>query len=287
MLLAWLALHWSILPHIDRWRPLVEARTSQALGVPVRIGSISAQSSGWGSTLELRDVKLLDAQLRPALELPRVVASLSLRSLVGSLASMELHLAQLLIDGAQVEARRDTAGRLFIAGIDFSAGSGEGGSDAADWFFKQGEFVIRGGSLRWTDEQRGAPPLALDGVDIVVRNTLRRHALRLDATPPPDWGDRFTLRGEFKAAAARAQLATGDTGRARPTPSSRAPMPASCASTSTCPSNSARASARCAHGSRSATAPPAASPPISRCAPSRCAWAPVWSRWSSSRCRGA
>ena len=31
----------------------------------------------------------------------------------------------------------------------------------------------------------------------MVRNGLRSHDLRLDATPPAAWGDRFTLRGRF------------------------------------------------------------------------------------------
>ncbi|HEY0887632.1 MAG TPA: DUF3971 domain-containing protein, partial [Ramlibacter sp.] len=66
------------------------------------------------------------------------------------------------------------------------------------WFFRQTEFVIRQGIVRWTDESRGAPPLALAGVDLVMRNGARRHAMRLDATPPPEWGERFTLRGMFR-----------------------------------------------------------------------------------------
>ena len=40
-----------------------------------------------------------------------------------------------------------------------------------------------------------APPLVLSEVDFVVRNKSRRHALRLDATPPTEWGQRFTVAG--------------------------------------------------------------------------------------------
>ncbi len=196
-LLAWLSLYWAILPHIERWRPLIETQASRALGVPVRIGSITARSSGWIPTVELRDLTLLDAQQRPALQLSRVLASISARSMLASAGSLELRLAQLLIDDARLEVRRDTAGRLIVAGMDFSSVSASGGSGAADWFFKQREVAIRGASLRWSDEQRGAPPLELTAVDLVVRNTLRGHRLRLDATPPSGWGERFSLRGEF------------------------------------------------------------------------------------------
>ena len=193
LLVAWLALHWVILPHIQQWRAPIEARASQALGVPVRIGSIEVRSSGWVPTLELHEVLLLGADQRPALRLPRVLAAVSLRSLF----SLQLRFEQLLIDGAQLEARRDASGRIFVAGLALGGGEVGSGSAAVDWFFAQHEFVIRGGSLRWTDEQRHAPPLALTDVQLVVRNGLRQHNLRLDATPPAQWGDRFSVVGRF------------------------------------------------------------------------------------------
>ncbi|MEP7303107.1 MAG: YhdP family protein, partial [Caldimonas sp.] len=57
--------------------------------------------------------------------------------------------------------------------------------------------VIRGGTVRWIDEQRQAPPLVLASVDVVVRNGLREHDVRIDATPPAVWGERFSVRGRF------------------------------------------------------------------------------------------
>lgn len=193
LLVAWLTLHWGILPHIQQWRPQIEARASDALGVPVRIGNIGVRSSGWMPTLELHDVVLQDSRGQAGLRLPRIVAALSARSLF----ALELRFEQLLIDGAQLEMRRDREGRLFVAGLDLSAPGGSGDNAMANWFFRQPEFVIRGGSLRWTDEQRGAPTLSLADVQLVVRNGLRRHEMRLDATPPGEWGERFTLRARF------------------------------------------------------------------------------------------
>jgi uncharacterized protein (TIGR02099 family) len=193
LLVAWLTLHWGILPHIDEWRPQIAARASRALGVPVQIGNIAVRSGGWMPTLELHGVVLQDPQGRPALELPRIVAALSARSLF----ALDVRFEQLLIEGAHIEARRNAAGRLFIAGLDLSGPKGDGGNSAANWFFRQPEFVIRGGSLTWVDEQRDAPPLSLADMQLVVRNGLRSHELRLDATPPAAWGDRFSVQGRF------------------------------------------------------------------------------------------
>jgi len=131
LLIAWLTLHWGILPRIEQWRPQIEKRASSALGIPVRIGNISVRSSGWMPSFELKGVVLQDSQSRRALELPRVVAAVSARSLF----ALELRFEQLLIDGAHLEIRRDATGHIFIAGLDFS-GPGSGDSTAANWFFK-------------------------------------------------------------------------------------------------------------------------------------------------------
>src|ERR1051325_8626272 len=80
LLIAWLTLHWGILPHIQQWREPIEVRASKALGLPVRIGGIEVRSSGWVPSFELREVTLLDAEQRPALRLPRVFAAVSPRS---------------------------------------------------------------------------------------------------------------------------------------------------------------------------------------------------------------
>ena len=194
--MGWLSLHWLILPHIEEWRGPIEARASRLLGAVVKIGAIEVRSSGWVPALELREVRVLDAEQRVALSLPRVAASISPRSLL----ALEPRLEQLLIDGPALDIRRDAAGHIRVAGLDFGgkdSGADDGG-DAAHWFFKQEEFVIRGGMVRWIDEQRQAPPLVLSGVDVVVRNGLRSHDIRVDATPPAAWGVRFTIRGRFQ-----------------------------------------------------------------------------------------
>lgn len=193
LLIAWLTLHWAILPRIEQWRPQVEARASQALGLPVRIGAIEVRSGGWIPAIELRDVRLLDAVQRPALQLPRVAAAVSARSLL----SLELRFEQLLIEGAQLDVRRDAAGRISVAGLDIGAPGAGDDTALRDWFFRQREFVVKAGTLRWIDDQRDAPPLTLGAVDLVVRNGLRQHELRLDATPDAAWGQRFSLRGRF------------------------------------------------------------------------------------------
>ena len=197
-LLGWGVLHAWIVPRIGDFRPRLEAVASQALGVPVRIKQLTAQSVGIFPSFELRDVALLDPQGREALRLPLVLAALSPSSVLG--AGFE----QLVIDQPALDVRRTADGKIYVGGLAVSSNN-TGGSGVADWFFSQTEFVIRGGSIRWADELNNVEPLVLQQVDVVMRNGPRRHALRLDATPPPGWGDRFSLRGFIQAAAAGAR----------------------------------------------------------------------------------
>ena len=198
LIAAWLllalsvvVLHAWIVPRIGDFRDALEAQASKAIGVPVRIGSITARSEGLFPAFELRDVVLLDAGKREALRLVRVVASVSPRSL------WRLNFEQLYIEGPQLDVRRDTQGKLHVAGLHMATDT-SGETRGADWFFAQRELVIEGGTVRWTDEQRQAEPLLLTDVRFVARNSARRHGLRLDATPPAGWGQRFTLRGQFR-----------------------------------------------------------------------------------------
>jgi uncharacterized protein (TIGR02099 family) len=193
--LSVLVLHIWIVPRIADYRPALEAQASRAIGVPVRIGSIGTRSGGLFPTIELGDVVLLDANGHESLRLTRVLASFSPRSL------WRLSFEQLYIEGPQVEMRRDAQGRIHVAGLDLQTdtGTGTGGGDAGtDWFFSQREVVVQGGTVRWTDELRQAPPLLLTDVMLVARNAGLRHTMRLDATPPAGWGQRLSLRGDLR-----------------------------------------------------------------------------------------
>ena len=193
LVVLWLTLQWGILPNVDRWREPIGQQASRVLGLPVTIGAIHARSTGFMPDLELSDVVVYDAAQREALRLSRVQAQLSPRSLL----TWRPHFTRLAIESAMLDARRDAQGRLHVAGIDLGRGADGADIHPADWLFEQREVTVRGSVVRWTDEQRSAPPLELTAVDIAVRNLLTRHDITLAATPPTSWGDRFSVNASF------------------------------------------------------------------------------------------
>ena len=214
--LGWGALHFWIVPRIGDHRPTLERLAQKILGIPVRIGQISGESTGWAPSFELRDIALLDAEGRTALRLPKVMIAISVRSV------LDLKLEQLVLDAPELDIRLTAAGAWQIAGLDWTQSQGRDNA-AADWLFAQREVIVRGGTVRWTNEHpqntqlknllpplsAATPPqaadspaapvtLALREVDLVLRNSARHHDVRLDATPPEDWGARFVGVGRFK-----------------------------------------------------------------------------------------
>ena len=190
--LGWGVLHVWIVPRIAEYRGPLQTLASQAVGLPVRIGQVQALTTGWVPSLALSDIELLDAQGRTALRLPRVLVAISVRSV------LQLGLEQLVIDGPELEVRRNAAGEWWVAGIKLTTGSRD--SPVADWLFHQREVLVRAGVVRWHDERQGeqAQPLRLSELDLVLRNSAREHLLRLDATPPDEWGERFVVSGRFR-----------------------------------------------------------------------------------------
>jgi uncharacterized protein (TIGR02099 family) len=190
--LAWAALHVFIVPRIGDYRELLQQQASRAVGMRVQIGSIRAQGGWLVPAFEINEVQLLDAQGREALRLPRVLAAISPRSVLRG------QFEQLVIDQPELDIHRDSQGHVWVAGLNTGV-AGDG--SAADWFFAQPEFVVRQGMVHWRDESRhgvNGPTLSLTQVDVVMRNQWRHHHLRVDVTPPSDFGQRLSLLGKFQ-----------------------------------------------------------------------------------------
>jgi uncharacterized protein (TIGR02099 family) len=184
---TWGVLHGWIVPRIGEYRPQLERLASRALGADVRIGAISANSDLILPDFELSDVVVRGADGRDGLRLARVSALLSPRSLA------RLGFEQLVVDGPVLDVRRLADGRMQVAGFVLPDGTG-GSSPAADWVFAQREVAVRQATVRWTDEHSGLPTVEWSQADLVLRNSARRHRIRIDATPPSGWGERFSVR---------------------------------------------------------------------------------------------
>nr|WP_315464500.1 YhdP family protein [uncultured Rhodoferax sp.] len=189
--LLWCGLHFVIVPRIAEFRPWAEAQATKALGLQVRIGGMQARSNGVIPSIDFLRVAIFDRAGREALLLPRISAALSPRSILGG------GFEQVFIDSPALDIRRTSDGTWWVAGLAVTTGEMQDGA-AADWLFSQAEVAVVNGRITWTDETRAVEPVTFEKVNVVVRNRLRTHSLRLDADPPEHWGDRLSVQGVFR-----------------------------------------------------------------------------------------
>jgi len=186
-----IALRYWVLPDIERYREEIVNVVSGAIGMPVRIGAISANWQGLRPQVNLTDLRIYDHDGREVLALPAVENVVSW----GTLATGELRLHSLAIEAPRLSVRRGKTGTLFVAGVRFDADTGEG--KFADWILGQREIVVRNAEIEWHDELRAAPPLALRALNFRLRNDGDEHAIGLSAHPPAELGSTLDVRAEL------------------------------------------------------------------------------------------
>ncbi|MBU1366158.1 MAG: TIGR02099 family protein [Gammaproteobacteria bacterium] len=195
---AWLAfvvliltLRYAVLPKIGDYQSEIERAVTQAVGLPVKIGHIEARWRGLNPDLVLDEVMVADRQGAPAFTLARIEGVLSWHTLW----RLRPTLALLAFDRPVLHIRRETNGKITVAGVDT-----EGESDPAfgEWVLQQRRIRIRDATIVWDDRLRKAPPLVLEDLQLALDNSGRRHRFGLSAAPPDELAARVDIRGEVK-----------------------------------------------------------------------------------------
>ena len=190
MSLVALVLKFWFMPDVDRFRPDLEMAATEAVGVPVRIGAMSADWQGIHPRLTLMDVRLEPFE-GEALLFPKVEA-------IGSwfsLAVLEPRLRQLSLENARFPLRRAVDGVIYLADIPLNGPGAP--SPFPDWLLRQGRLIIKNAQVSWQDEKLGAPVLTLSGVRLMLENRFGRHRFGGVALPS-DAAGRVDVRGDLR-----------------------------------------------------------------------------------------
>jgi uncharacterized protein (TIGR02099 family) len=189
---AILTLRYWILPDIEAYRDDIAQALSRSAQQKVSIGSISANWDGLRPQLALVQVVVHDGEGRPALELPRVDATLSWRSAL----RMQVNFHALDIYRPVLTVRRDARGGITVAGIPLNLDEQDAGGFSR-WLLKQREIEIHDARLVWNDEMRAAPVLELEQLHFRILNDGDRHRLGLRAVPPVALASPLDLRSDL------------------------------------------------------------------------------------------
>ena len=192
--LAILALRYVLLPNVEQYHDRITASLASSIGNPVTIGRIEGDWQRLRPRLSFTDVRILDGQRQTVLVLPRIDGSVSWMSLFAA----ELRLAGLEIDRPELLIRRDAQGQIYVGGVALSQQGTN--NDLADWLLRQSRTVIRDALIVWVDEQRDAPPLVLQQVNLRVESLFSHHRFALRAVPPEGVASPLDIRGDFRGA---------------------------------------------------------------------------------------
>ncbi|MDD4979264.1 MAG: YhdP family protein [Gallionella sp.] len=188
-----IGLRYWLLPNIERYHDQIISSVSKSIGRTVTIDKISGDWQGIRPRLGMENLSILDQNKQPALVLPEVHVSISWLTLL----SAELRFASLEIDRPELLIRRDASGAMFVGGVPVA---NRGGDDfkLADWLLLQSRMVARNALIVWVDEQRGAPPLVLENVDVRIESSFKHHRFALRAVVPSELASPLDVRGDFR-----------------------------------------------------------------------------------------
>ena len=186
-----IVLRYWLLPDIEQFHDKITTSLCSAMGNPVSIGKIKGDWYGLHPHLGLTDVRILDNRGQIALVLPNINASVSWLSLLAA----ELRLASLEIDQPQLLIRREISGKIYIGSLAIATGDSNG--DLSNWLLHQPRIIIRDANIVWQDEQRSAPALELNQVNLRIENLFSHHQFALRAVPPANLSTPLDLRGDF------------------------------------------------------------------------------------------
>jgi uncharacterized protein (TIGR02099 family) len=184
-----LLFHFYFVPHIDRFRPKIETSISEHLGTQFEIGAIQATSNGFFPELEFLDITNTDSTGRSQLRIQRAVASLSTASI------FRLTLDKLSVDNCQLTVLKKSDGHFEVAGVTVQPSSDDA---LVDSFLSIHDVIFNHAQLVWHDELTQLEPITFNDIDLTIKNGIRDHQFRLDATPPPVLSERINFRAQFK-----------------------------------------------------------------------------------------
>ena len=176
---AFIGLRYVVLPRIDDFRPRIEAFISARLHVELRIAKLAAHWNGLEPGLDVTGLTIRDRDGNIALSVPDARASLSWSSLMRGRPA----LASLVVEHPDVLVTRAGDGSIAVAGVQVPTTHTGSDTTFSNWVLTQRAIVLRDGTLRWRDNQRKAPELALRHIRAAIFNGAFEHRVALQAPP--------------------------------------------------------------------------------------------------------
>ncbi len=192
-----LTVRFVVFPRVEDYRGDLTAALSRQLKQPVEIDALSAGWDGWNPKVVIHGFRVRSAASpasSPLLDLPQVEMVVAWTSL----PLFDLRLKKLALDEPRLAVRRDRAGMLHVAGIEFDPGRAGDDAPLTDWVLRQPHIDIHDALITWNDDLRNAPQLTLDHVQVRLESRFGRHRFGLLGVPPVELAAPIDVRGDVR-----------------------------------------------------------------------------------------
>ena len=192
-----LAVRFVVFPRLESNRDSLTQLLERQIGQPVEIDALATGWDGWNPRVELKGVRILERGAgAPVVVLPAVRLTVAWTSVL----FFDLRFKELSIDQPQLSVRRDTAGKLHIAGLTIDPAVRNDEQRLGDWLLRQGRIVVHDAAIDWRDERGGVAPLSLDHVEFRLENEFGHHRFGLTGVPPAALAAPLDVRGDVTGA---------------------------------------------------------------------------------------
>lgn len=195
LMLGLVGLRYLLVPQLDNLRPYLVQKISEQTGLQVQIQELKGDWQGWNPHLSVTNLSLAEPGQEPMLQLPKLQADISWKSLF----SGSLQLRQLDVQGLTIPVRRDPQGQILVMGqvLDLNDESAPSEPEAwqgpVRWLLEQRGIRIQGTSLQWQDDLRGAPVLSLPSIELQIGYRQGWHEVNLATALPANLGESLAL----------------------------------------------------------------------------------------------
>ena len=192
---ALLLVRFVVFPQVEAYRDDLAVALSAQLQQPVEIDRLSTGWDGWNPKVVIHGFRVRSGTgATPLLDLPEVGLIVAWTSL----PFLDLRLKQLVVVQPRLAIRRDRAGILRIAGMEFDPDEVRDNSPIGAWLLRQPHIDVHDALISWNDDLRNAPQLVLDHVEFRLESRFGRHRFGLRGTPPAEIAAPIDVRGDFR-----------------------------------------------------------------------------------------
>jgi len=185
-------LRYVIVPHIDRFRPRIEAIATKTLGTTVKIDRLSARWQSLAPEFTIDGLQIQGPDGKAALRVDHAFGVVAWRSLL----RFKPIFSSFEIDGADLVASRGDDGKVNIAGVTLGQRHGNP-YGLTNWLLVQRAIIVRRTTVHWRDAYHGDPDLTLQDVQLALLNVGATHRLGLQAGFADPKLGHLDVRAEF------------------------------------------------------------------------------------------